>query len=264
MGEPESSEQNPPMCQPFFLGGSGPPAVLLHGFGADRNTWIGTAPALFDSATVWAIELPGHGEAWRSAAPHALNQLCESISASVLAIADEPTHFIGHSLGGALAVMMAARHPTRVASLSLLAPLGLGQGVNSQFLRNYAAIATPDDAIECLHACVYDRNLITATIADYVLQQLTREGVKDTLTQLATMAENEKPEIRTCFEMVQKSKLPTVLFWGQQDKINPPDESDMSFFNGNWNMLQSCGHLPHIERRSELNKRLSHFLQAQC
>ena len=44
------------------LGGAGPSCLLLHGFGSDRLSWLGTAPALHQVATVHALDLPGHGQ----------------------------------------------------------------------------------------------------------------------------------------------------------------------------------------------------------
>ena len=43
------------------LGGEGPDLLFIHGFGADRLSWLAVAPLLFDLATVWAVEYAGHG-----------------------------------------------------------------------------------------------------------------------------------------------------------------------------------------------------------
>ena len=45
------------------LGGEGPDVLLIHGFGADRLSWLALAPQLFPVATVWAAEFGGHGAA---------------------------------------------------------------------------------------------------------------------------------------------------------------------------------------------------------
>jgi pyruvate dehydrogenase E2 component (dihydrolipoamide acetyltransferase) len=38
------------------LGGDGPDLLFIHGFGADRLSWLAVAPQLFDLASVWAVE----------------------------------------------------------------------------------------------------------------------------------------------------------------------------------------------------------------
>ena len=45
------------------LGCEGPDVLLIHGFGADRLSWLALAPQLFPFATVWACEFGGHGVA---------------------------------------------------------------------------------------------------------------------------------------------------------------------------------------------------------
>ena len=45
------------------LGGEGPDILFIHGFGADRLSWLALAPKLFPFGTVWAVEYAGHGMA---------------------------------------------------------------------------------------------------------------------------------------------------------------------------------------------------------
>ena len=49
------------------LGGRGPDVLLIHGFGADRMSWLAVAPQICKSATVWAVEYAGHGSAGNEA-----------------------------------------------------------------------------------------------------------------------------------------------------------------------------------------------------
>ena len=60
-------------------------------------------------------------------------------SASLDALGIERAHLVGHSLGGAVAATLAAEHPERVASLTLIAPAGLGEEINGEFIDGFVA-----------------------------------------------------------------------------------------------------------------------------
>ena len=92
--------------------------VLIHGAGGSRLHWPAALRRL-PGASVYAIDLPGHG---RSAGPG-----CDSIAGYVAAViglldATETARavWVGHSMGGAIAQMAALRHPARVAGLVLI------------------------------------------------------------------------------------------------------------------------------------------------
>ena len=102
--------------------------LLLHGFAADRFSWLGTAPALSEAARVLAADLPSHG----SAADERVTGFAALIDDALVTLEGEPAwqrakrrHVIGHSLGGALAIAVASRSARPVHSLSAIAPIGL-------------------------------------------------------------------------------------------------------------------------------------------
>lgn len=96
--------------------GDGPDLVLLHGWGLHSGIWDGVAERLADRFRMHLIDLPGHGHS----APPAefdLDGVCDLLVEAVPAGA----HWLGWSLGGTLALGVAARFPARVARLVLVA-----------------------------------------------------------------------------------------------------------------------------------------------
>jgi 2-succinyl-6-hydroxy-2,4-cyclohexadiene-1-carboxylate synthase len=103
------------------------PLILLHGFTGDASTWRALLPHLGHDRPFLAIDLPGHGP---SEAPTAVEAY--SIPATVETILDgldgqllDPSlprrlHWLGYSMGGRVALSLAAAAPERVASLSLI------------------------------------------------------------------------------------------------------------------------------------------------
>lgn len=99
------------------------PLILLHGFTGDAGTWKPLLPYLDPDRLTLAVELPGHG---RSELPAQVEAY--SIPATVRAILATveprigglPPHWLGYSMGGRVALSLAAAAPERVASLSLI------------------------------------------------------------------------------------------------------------------------------------------------
>ena len=104
-----------------------PVLVLVHGLGSAGSIWKSLVPQLIESFTVYAIDLPGHGDAHLSEDeamdPRSLAQAIVDYMVSQQGV--EIMHVAGNSLGGWIALEMAAVAPDNVASVTALAPAGL-------------------------------------------------------------------------------------------------------------------------------------------
>ena len=109
----------------YFVGGAGPPLLLLHGLAGAAATWIELAPLLAVRRTLLIPDLPGHGGSGALAAAPSLNAFADR--AVELAAREEmlPSAIAGHSTGGVIALRVAVRHPHRVTALVLAAAAGI-------------------------------------------------------------------------------------------------------------------------------------------
>jgi pimeloyl-ACP methyl ester carboxylesterase len=105
-----------------FIGGAGPPLVLVHGLGGSAANWTLLAPLLARRHRVLVPDLPGHGGSGASLAPEGLASLADVIGALMDAHEMAPSPVVGHSLGGDVAVRLAARRPDAVSALVVMAP----------------------------------------------------------------------------------------------------------------------------------------------
>ena len=108
--------------------GARPKCLLLHGNPRSLLDWEQLIPALTSAADIAAVDLPGFGRSARtSPEPEALNldRLAEHTVAALDALGwREPITLIGHSHGGGVAQVVAARFPARVSLLALIGTLG--------------------------------------------------------------------------------------------------------------------------------------------
>ncbi len=104
--------------------GSGPGLLLAHGAGGSiEGNYVPILPALAAGHTVVAPDYPGSGDTPRAGAPLTLDGLADALVAEAVGAGVETFTLVGYSLGTAVAVRAAARHPERVRGLVLTAGL---------------------------------------------------------------------------------------------------------------------------------------------
>jgi len=109
----------------YTRSGSGEPLVLLHGLGSSRQSWNPVIALLDESFDVIAIDLPGFGDSAAlspEAEPHPV-AIAAVVAMTLSRLDVERPHVVGNSLGGWVALELAALRP--VSSITLLSPAGL-------------------------------------------------------------------------------------------------------------------------------------------
>lgn len=238
--------------------------VLLHGFAADSQSWMANSAALFDLGRVQTVDLPAHGTAWKSPPATSLAGISEQVAA-VLADESTPVHLVGHSMGAAVALLLASaevegRSVFPVASVSLLAPLGLGSSINRDFINGVSDLSGRDAAMNHLQELVFNPKMIGSQQADMLLQQIQRPGVATHLQRLAAMLSDVELDLELAVDRVARSGVPRSIFWGRNDRINVPDASMETRFGGQWHWFDDCGHLPQVEKRTRFNALITEFI----
>ena len=108
--------------------GNGPPVVLLHGLFVDHRIWDGVTAALAEEFRVVAPDLPGFGESEKpgpSRFDYGVDAFAEAIADLYAGLEIGRAALVGHGLGAAIALTVAARHPELVSHLVA----GAGDGI---------------------------------------------------------------------------------------------------------------------------------------
>src|SRR6266496_3573763 len=103
----------------YDLQGEGEPLLLIPYTSADHACWAFQLPAYTEHFSCIAVDLPGSGESDKPTGPYSTDGYSDQVAAFLDGIGIERAHVAGVSLGAAVGIQLAARHPGRVRSLSL-------------------------------------------------------------------------------------------------------------------------------------------------
>jgi pimeloyl-ACP methyl ester carboxylesterase len=215
--------------------GEGEPLVLVHGAGTSSAIWHRVMPLLADGRRVVAPDVPGYGGSPAAGRGFALEEVTDNLVAGLEeAHVPAPYDLVGHSMGGALAILLAARHPDRVRRLVLVAPAGLAAlprlaagllgAVAAPFAHARRTLATP------LAGSALVRRLALAGVA----RDGARVPAEHARTVLASSAGATRigPGLASAATADLRAALgdvraPLGLVWGEHDPVIPPRRVDV-------------------------------------
>lgn len=242
--------------------GDGPvPIVLVHGFGGDLSAWLFNVEALAGpDRSVYALDLPGHGGSSKDVGGGTLDELASAVAGALEALGIENAHLVGQSLGGAVAIAVAASSPRLVASLSLIAPAGLGPEIDGEFLTAFVAAESRRELKPVLERLFADPAVVTRQFTDEVLKTKRLDGVD---AALATIAAACFPGGRQGIDLagaLAGLDLPILVIWGAADRIVPPAHAGAAPPSARVEIVDGAGHQPQMEAAGEVNRLLDGFL----
>jgi pimeloyl-ACP methyl ester carboxylesterase len=225
----------------IHLGGDtdAPPILFIHGFGADHLSWSFIAPAFTRTHCVWAIDLPAHGGAENEVGDGSVPWLSQAVWRAIENKVGRPFTIVAHSLGGAIALLMAHAHPQDIAQLLLIAPGGLTPISDDTFISGFPQLETLEDTQIHLLKLVEAKRLISKPMAEYVLKSINQDGRRPAMARIA-----QNLLARTGQLEIPKG---TVLIWGEDDQIVPPIQLAEGRTDIKFHLLKKTGHLPHAE-----------------
>lgn len=220
--------------------------VLLHGFAGDGLTWAALAPLL--AAKGWhcsAPDLPAHGESSLEAAT----------AAELLALLaprlprDEPYGLIGHSLGGALSIELAALGSLPITGLTLLSPAGIGPEIDGGFLRHLARIATGAELQAALARLAVQPPSLPPEVLDSLAQTL---GPRGRLLALAdSLADGDRQRLDV-LPALARLTLPVRIGVGLRDDLIPWTQVANLPPRVAVHLLRDSKHLPHWDQAADV------------
>jgi pimeloyl-ACP methyl ester carboxylesterase len=246
---------------PHHRGGEGEPLVLLHGFSDTWRTWELVLAALERHHDVLALTLPGHAGGPRLPDPLSTNAVLGAIERSLDAHGIEQAHIAGNSLGGYVALRLAASG--RARSVVALAPAGgWAKGdprVPELFAlqaRLLAGLRMSAPQVQTLLATPEGRRRATALVvehADHIPADLIAglalgaAAAAPGLTALLVHAAHAEWELDAA-----RVDCPVRIIWGTADKLLPWPSAAVRYRtewlpHADWVELDGVGHAPQLD-----------------
>jgi 2-hydroxy-6-oxonona-2,4-dienedioate hydrolase len=244
---------------PFLTMGRGDRVlVMMHGlFGAPDN-WADIMSDLSDEYRVIAPQLPiDHQPDRRQHGICTVYELSDYLVEFLTGLSLPPFVICGNSLGGLVAMDICLRYPERVSGLVLAGSAGLSE-------RNLTHGVRPKPSPEFVRALAsdifFDPGMITSTMVDQWYQAFQDRDFVRFLLRMSRATRD-----CTVGEDLHQLKLPTLIVWGRNDKVTPPEVAEAfksQIGNGNADLryIDNCGHAPNIEHPALFSEMLREFL----
>lgn len=238
----------------FERAGSGPPLVLIHGLGHRRQAWDVLLPLLTPHREVITLDLPGHGESapLRSDGENAVAVMADEIAALLDALGLDRPHLAGSSLGGWLALTLAARG--LAASVTALSPAGFpNHAYQVRYLRTFFAAALVGakltrPAVPALAASPLGKTALYALI----VAKPRRLSAAQVIGDMAALAKSGQAvhAVFATFEPFTAGiadDIPVTIAWGAKDRLLSPANARVArslLPSARLLKLSGCGHVP--------------------
>ncbi len=232
-----------------------PPIVLIHGAGGNHLYWPPEIRRLTGNR-VYAVDLPGHGKS-EGYGLQSIAGYAGKLAAWLSAMGLHAAVFVGHSMGGAIALALASDYPEHVAGLGLVSS-SARLNVGADILENAAHAATLHKAVEALAAHSFS------------------PATESRLVELATMRMGEiRPSVLhgdltacTQFDATQQLaaiRAPALVVCGADDRMTPVRSSQFladSIRSARLVVVPRAGHMVMLEQPQAVAAELGKFVSS--
>lgn len=230
-----------------------PHIVLIHGAGGTHLHWPPQIRRLPDSK-VYALDLPGHGKS-SGHGQQSISAYADSVLTWLDAQKISRAMFVGHSMGGAIALTLGLQYPARVLALGLLGT-GARLRVDPVLLEHTSRAATFPAAVEA--------------ITERAFSPQTPERLKELAAQ--RMGEIRPTVLHSDFlacdafderDRIAQIQAPSLILCGQADQLTPPRHAQYladQLPNAEIQLIPQAGHMLQLEAPEAVAQALTHFL----
>lgn len=212
--------------------GQGPNLIILPGLCTNIDFWQSNIPVLAKRYHVWAIDPPGMGKSDKPEASYDLPWICENIVKFMDQMHIKRTSFIGGSLGGHLALLIAMKYPERTEKLILMGSCGAwppptwlvrfglwalwnDDVVTDHLRRNWPNIYSK----LCVRQTPFTQHMLEYQMAIRAKAEYYRAEGRATARSLRSIF------FHSCTRKLKYFNRPTLLVWGESDQWHLREEA---------------------------------------
>lgn len=254
--------------------GSGPTLLLLHGLFLDNTTWNGVRTTLAERYRVVTPDLPGFGASEKphpSRFAYTVDSFAEVVADLYAGLELGRATLVGHCLGGAVAITLAARHPELVSELVLVGAL-----TEAPRLGAYGRLGLLPGVGGFVLKQLWNRRIFSAFFREQLVLRASAVAPEAIASYYAAF---DEPAARTSAHESLRAltdtrqletrasglRLPTLVAWGSSDRVVPASTARRLARSIKDSRLEliDAGHAPQEERPRELGYVLLRFLDDQ-
>ena len=241
----------------------GPVVMFSNSLMSNYSMWDGQMAALTDTYRVLRYDQRGHGDTETTPGPYTIELLAEDARALLDELDIETVHFVGLSMGGFTAQMLASLYPDKVKSLCLC-DTACVMGPNS--LWNERIDNAKSGGVEALVAGTLERWFTPpfhTTGADQL--EVVREMILGTGVEGYICCAEAIRDMDICGNLARIS-APTLVLVGEGDPACTVEAAEVlhhGISHSQLVIIPEAAHLPNIEQRDRFNELLVNFLDQQ-
>lgn len=234
-----------------------PVLVLLHGFGASKENWSYLTPLLRSQYRILAPDLPGFGNStYRSEECYRVDTQARRIATWLRQLGMTQVHLAGSSMGGAIAALIAARHPSLVAGLCLMNAAGapakrismLEAGILGG--QNFLVAKNFHETRRLFQVCFHPDKRALGTLFSLLMASDMRHR---SLVNHAIFADLVS-SLDSAYASLSAIAAPTLVLWGDSDQVldvTCVDAFTEQIQHARAMVMPEVGHLPMLEKPRE-------------
>jgi pimeloyl-ACP methyl ester carboxylesterase len=263
----------------YRTAGAGPVMVLVHGMARGSDSWEAVIASLAEHHTVVAPDLLGHGASAKPQTDYSIGAHACTLRDLLGALGHERASFVGHSLGGGVAMQFAYQFPERCERLVLVSSGGLGREVHP-ILR---ALALP--GAELVLPLVGGKTVRSAvTGVAHALGHLglhLSPGMHEVCAALISLGDEEGrraflhtlravigpagQRVSATNRLYLAAALPTLVVWGARDPIIPVSHAHVAhaaIAGSRLELFPDAGHFPHCDDPRRFVETVRQFVES--
>jgi pimeloyl-ACP methyl ester carboxylesterase len=238
-----------------------PTVILLHGLGAQAESWALTIPALTPNYHVIAPDQIGFGKSDKPLLKYRVGTYTDFLDKLMGELKIEKAHLVGNSMGGWVAGLMAIKYPNRVEKIVLADAAGLAPA-NINFDQIYQLNNSTRDEIRANLKLIFFNPALqnNAALVDQFMTQRILAGDGYTITALIESIKRREDFLDNRLGEIKK---PTLIIWGRQDGLLPladGEKFNKGITNSQLTVFDNCGHVPQFEKAADFNRAVTEFL----
>jgi pimeloyl-ACP methyl ester carboxylesterase len=243
--------------------GKGTAIVLLHGFLENQKMWDAFVPKFSKKNRVITIDLLGHGATECMGYVHTMEDNADAVHAVLTQLRIRKSIFVGHSMGGYVALAFAELFPESVKGLVLLNSTSRADSEERKVNRDRAIKAVKQSYVNFISLSI--ANLFSEENRDRLINEIEivkKEALQTPLQGIVASLEGMKIRIDREI-LLHLTPYPKMLILGEKDPVLPYEETKMQIEESQVQLVSfPDGHMSYIENQEGLTTVLLKFFKS--